>query len=75
MHFLAHLHAKDTNPHPHLSLCIWWHTAGASGGLLILLNVHIDISKMPNELRSRPMDLFLFNYQTDKMVIYEYSLY
>ena len=31
LHFLAHIHAKDTNPHPHLSLFIWWHTAGASG--------------------------------------------
>ena len=31
LHFLAHIHAKDTNPHPHLSLCTWWHTAGASG--------------------------------------------
>ena len=31
LHFLAHIHAKDTKPHPHLSSCTWWHTAGASG--------------------------------------------
>ena len=31
LHFLAHIHAKDTNPQPPLSLCTWWHTAGASG--------------------------------------------
>ena len=31
LHFLAHIHAKDTNPNPHLLLCTWWHNAGASG--------------------------------------------
>ena len=31
LHFLAHIHAKDTNPHPHLALCTWWNAADAYG--------------------------------------------